>query len=235
MRLLFWQLRPVWRWVCVGLLACWALPTAAQQAPLPTPAARFLALKLVPQHVVLSGYWVEVEYGLPRHLRQSVALTAQLYHGSAGRPNAPGYAATYPGEFVRGAGVELRHRLYLRPGHHAYPTGLYVSYGPNFQHFRMTYSGLGWREVKGPNGLEYLEYGRIPVTTTINRYGVAGVVGYQAPLPPGRVFLDLYVGVGWRHGHNQSDAVAAQFQSGTSDYGHQGFYFPAGVKVGVQL
>ena len=232
MRTLFWHMRPGW-WVCASLLVCWALPAAAQQAP--TPTARFLALKVVPQHVVLSGYWVEAEYGLPRHPRQGVALTAQLYSGPAGRPNTPGYAASDPGESVRGVGAELRHRLYLRAPHQAYPTGFYFSYGPTFQHFRMTYPTLGWREVKGPNGLEYLEYGRVPNTTTINRYSAAATLGYQAPLPPGRVFLDLYAGVGWRQRHNQSDAVAAQFKSGTSDYGHRGFYFPAGVKIGVQL
>ena len=136
---------------------------------------------------------------------------------------------------MRGFGVELRHRLYLKAPTAACPTGFYVSYGPTFQHFQMTYPTLGWHEVKGPNELTYYEYSHIPHTTVINRVGAVAVAGYQVPLPPGRVFLDLYAGAGWRHSHNQSTAVAAQFQSGRSDYGHRGFYFPAGVKVGVAL
>jgi len=223
-----------WRSAGLGLLLT-VLPllAGAQQAVPPTP---FLAVKAVPQYVVQSGYWVEVERGLPRHPRHSITLTPQLYWGPAGRPNLVNYVSADRNESVRGAGLEVRHRYYLRAAKAAYPTGWYVSYGPTFQYFRMAYSTLGWREVKNPDELPHYEYGYIPSATThISRFGAAAVLGYQAPLPPGRVFLDVYAGLGLRYTHNQSEVVAAQFRSGRSDYGHRGFYFPMGVKVGIVL
>lgn len=216
-----------------ALLAVLPLLAAAQQQE---PRLPFLAVKVVPQYLVQSGYWLEVERGWLQHPRHSLTLTPQLYWGPAGRPNLVDYVSADRNESVRGVGVEVRHRYYLRAARAAYPTGWYVSYGPSFQYLRMVYPSLGWHEVKGPDGLPRYEYGYTPSESTrISRLGASAVLGYQASLPPGRVFLDIYAGLGWRYSHNPAVAAAGQFQSGRSDYGHQGFYFPAGVKVGVAL
>ena len=75
---------PTWRGAGLVLALLLGGPVAghAQQAPRP-----FWAVKTVPQYVVVSGFWLEVERGLRRHPRQSFTLAPQLYHGPAGRPN----------------------------------------------------------------------------------------------------------------------------------------------------
>lgn len=208
--------------------------SAWAQSPQPK---RFLAVKAVPQQLVMGGYWLEVEYGRRAHPRQSFTLTPQFYHGAVGRPDVETSTAYSPNreESVRGLGLAVQHRLYIGGAKTNYPSGWYVSYGGHFQHFQMRFQRPGWHEVEGPNGLPLTEYGLVHYTETINRYGVAAGLGYQAPLPPGRVFLDVYAGVGVRQSHSQSPFADSQYRSGGSDYAHRGVYFPAGLKVGVML
>ena len=223
-----------WRgfWLLLALLSIRL--TAGGQS---LPSNRALLVKFAPQHVVTSGYWLEVEQQRLRQPRQSFILTPQLYSGPAGRPDEDrGPNALNQDESVRGAGVQAQHRLYVLPSKAAaYPAGLYVSYGPHLQYFQMTFHRSGWKEVEGPGGLPYYEYGPVAFTEKITRYGGSVQVGYQAPLPPGPVFLDLFVGVGWRQSHANSEFEGSQYRSGPSDYAHRGFYFPAGVKIGVAL
>ena len=211
------------------------------------PAGPAWVLKLTPQYLVLSGCWLEVEHRGPRHPRQSFSFTPQLYAGPAGRPDATPASSQNPyyqpilaePATVRGLGLQVQHRVYLRPAPAAHPVGLYVSYGLNFQHFAVSADGaLAWQVVTGPDGLPYHEYRRDRYTETINRYGVTGQLGYQLPLAPGaRVLLDLYAGLGWRTGQSRagSASVASRYDSGPSDYGHQGLYFPVGFRIGVAL
>lgn len=199
------------------------------------PAGRSWVLKFAPQHLVVSGYWLELEQQ-SRHPRQSFTLTPQVYAGPTGRPDeARALNPLNQDESVRGFGAQGQHRFYVLPAKAAYPAGLYVSYGPHFQHFRMTFHRSSWHEIVGPGGLPYYEYGPLPFTEKITRYGGSVQVGYQAPLPPGPVFLDLFVGLGWRQSHARSAFAGSQYRSGSSDYGHRGFYLPAGVKLGVAL
>jgi len=195
-----------------------------------------LVVKVVPQYLVVSGYWVELEQQRSQHPRQSFTLTPQLYLGPLGRPDgAPYYYYWSPegqweNQKVHGFGLQGQHRFYLKASKTTYPTGWYVSYGPHFQVFQMVYHTRAWQERQGPDGLVYSEYGLVKHTTTINRYGGSVQVGYQAPLSPGRVSLDLYAGVGLRQSHG-----GAAYRVGSSDYGHRGWYFPGGVKLGVAL
>jgi hypothetical protein len=198
------------------------------------PSSRSLALKVVPQHLIMSGYWVEAELQRLRHSRQSFTLTPQLYAGPAGSPN-DGPPPRSQVVDVRGFGIQGQHRFYLLPGKAAYPSGLYVSYGPQLQYFQMQFSGQGWREVIGPGDLPYLEYGPVRSKDRITRYGASVQAGYQAPLPPGPVFVDVFVGLGWRQTHTNPGVAASRYRSGTSDYAHRGFYIPAGIKIGFAL
>ncbi|WP_375417619.1 hypothetical protein [uncultured Hymenobacter sp.] len=223
------------------LLLALSLPLspAAQGQEAPGQRAPLL-LKITPQYVVVSGYWLEVERSWRQHPGQSFTLTPQLYAGPAGHPDAatPYYqSALTPERRVRGAGLQAQHRIYLKTGPAAtYPTGLYASYGVSFQHFAVSYAGQGWQEVQDPNGLPYLELRRSRHTETTSRYGATGQAGYQVPLGA-RVLLDVYAGLGWRTGQSRSEAgpVRSQYRSGPSDYGHLGLYFPAGFKIGVAL
>ena len=220
------------------ILLCGVLGARAQEAPV-SPS---LVVKLIPQYVVVSGLWLEVEYRGARHPRQSITVTPQAYAGPVGRPDV---VTTYyqsqlqalSNETVRGAGLQVQHRLYLCPTEARYPAGLYVSYGPSFQHFTVSRNELGWTEVKDPTGLPYYEYRDVRHTETINRYGATVQAGYQLPLTQKRFSLDVYAGAGWRTGESRTggNIVASRYRSGPSDYGHQGFYFPAGFKIGVAI
>jgi hypothetical protein len=201
-----------------------------------------LLVKVVPQYVVVSGYWLEAERNWKQHPTQSFAVTAQAYAGPTGNPNGDVSIANIfspdQNRQVRGAGLQVHHRLYLDPAYSTdYPSGWYVSYGPHFQHFALSHEGLGWEVVEGPNGAPVYELRNGRHTEIINRYGASVQLGYQAPLPPGPVFLDLYVGAGWRESQSRGGSwkTSSRYRSGASNYGHEGFYFPAGFKIGVAL
>jgi hypothetical protein len=217
------------------LLLCLSLSAQGQT----TTSNRTLLVKLTPQYLVVSGYWLEVEQPWYRHPRQSFIFTPQVYAGPTGRPDASSPAplsATGQPEKVRGLGLQVLHRWYLTTTKAEYPSGLYASYGFNFQRFVVSTDALGWQEVTGPDGLPYYQYLN-ERREKINRYGATVQMGYQAPILPGRVFLDLYAGAGWRTSQSRvgSVAVSSRYRSGPSDYGHEGFYFPAGFKVGLAL
>jgi hypothetical protein len=215
---------------------------AKSQSSAPSNA---LIVKAVPQYVVVSGYWVEVEQQRQQHPRQSFTLTPQLYLGTLGHPDGPRYSAYsyWPqvempreNERVRGFGLQGQHRFYLKDSQRApYPTGFYVSYGPHLQIFQIVYDKRQWQEVQKPDGITYYEFSLKQHTATINRYGASVQVGYQAPLLPGRVSLDLYAGVGLRQSSSDDSRTESQYRTGRSDYAHRGWYFPGGVKVGVAL
>ena len=213
-------------------LALLGLRAAAQAPP-------GWALKLAPQHLVVSGLWLEAERPRTGHPRQTFTLGPQLYWGPAGRPDVqfdPGYINR--DRTVRGAGLLGQHRFYVGSetlASSAQSLGLYLGYGPQVQFFRLNFARQ-WREEIGPDGLSYLVFGSVPVPyhETVLRYGAAGHVGYQWALAS-RVLLDVYAGVGLRKSHYWSTLGESQFRSGPSDYAHEGVYFPAGFKLGVAL
>lgn len=219
------------RWVGALGMALLSLRAAAQ-----APAG--WVLKLTPQHLVLSGLWLEAEHARASQPHQTLTLGAQLYGGPAGRPDVPFDAADINRDrTVRGAGLFGQHRFYLgdkAAGNSAQPLGFYLGYGPQVQLFRLSLTRNGWREEIGPNDLPYLVFGPMPHRETVLRYGGAGQAGYQFALSS-RVLVDVYAGLGVRKSHYWSDLSESQFKSGPSDYAHQGLYFPAGFKVGVAL
>lgn len=218
--------------------ACLALGLLGGRAQAQAQTLPGWSLKLTPQYLVLSGLWLEVERSRPGHPSQTLTLGPQLYAGPTGRPDVgPDPNRLAFDETVRGAGLQAQHRCYLAAagGPRAYPTGLYLGYGPQVQFFRLNFSrGYEWREEAGPGGLPYLVYVPVRHHETVLRLGVAGQVGYQLPLAR-RVLLDVYAGVGLRHNVYWSVFEGSQYRSGPSDYAHQGVYFPAGFKLGVAL
>ena len=224
----------LYRCLILGCLLLRVAGAAAQESPF----QRNLLLKAAPQHLVVSGYWLEVEKRWTQQTRHSLVITPQLYAGPTGQPDVEAASRRIArNESVRGAGLQVQHRWYISAAEAVYPAGLYVSAGPVFQHFAVSRYEQGWTEVIDPTGLPRYEYRDIRRTETINRYGASAQLGYQAPLPPGRVFLDLYAGVGWRISQSRDDSgrTSSRYQSGPSDYGHEGFYIPAGFKIGVAL
>ena len=205
---------------------------AAAQAP-----ATSWSLKLTPQHLVLSGLWLEAEQTRAGHPSQTFTLAPQLYWGPTGRPDVQFTRNTFNhDESVRGAGLQVQHRFYLTKAafQHAFPTGFYLGYSPQVQFFRLNFARNEWHEETSPYGLPILVYGGIRYHETVVRYGVAAQAGYQFPLSE-RVLLDVYAGVGVRKSHYWSEFAESQYQSGPSDYAHEGVYFPAGFKLGIAM
>lgn len=218
------------RWLALGLLGLGGRAHGQ--------AAHRWALKLTPQHSVLSGLWLEAEHARPGHPRQTFALGPQLYWGPAGRPDAAyDPDRTRYQEVVRGAGLHGQHRFYLAApkSGRGFASGFYVGYSPQIQFFRLGFSrNWQWQEQPGPGGLPYLVYGPLRYRETVLRYGVAAQVGYQRALTSWAL-LDVYAGLGVRNSHSWSGFGESQFRSGPSDYAHEGFFLPAGFKLGVLL
>jgi hypothetical protein len=219
------------RWAGALGLALLSLQASAQ-----APAS--WVLKVAPQYVVLSGLWLEAERPRASQPRQTFTLGPQLYWGAAGRPDVP-FDPINPifDRTVRGAGLLGQHRFYLGPqaaASSAQPLGFYLGYGPQVQFFRLNFMRQ-WQEKTSPDGLPYLEFGQpAHYHETVFRYGVAAQAGYQLALASWAL-LDVYAGVGVRKSHSWSTFGESQFQSGPSDYAHEGVYFPAGFKLGVAL
>jgi hypothetical protein len=219
------------RWL--GLLALGLLGERAQCQTL-----HGWAVKLTPQHLVLSGLWLEAEHARASHPRQTFTLGPQLYWGPTGRPDVA-HDPTHQlyNEVVRGAGMQGQHRFYLGAprSEQAFASGFYVGYSPQIQFFRLGFlRNWQWREEPGPGGLPYLVYGPSRYHETVLRYGVAAQAGYQLALTSWAL-LDVYAGLGVRESYSRSDFGASQFRSGASDYAHEGLFFPAGFKLGMAL
>jgi hypothetical protein len=195
------------------------------------------SLKVTPQYIVLSGLWLEAEQVRAGHPSQTFTLAPQLYWGPTGRPDVQFTRnIVNHDEAVRGAGLQVQHRFYLSKAgfSHAFPTGFYLGYSPQVQFFRLGFSRNEWHEETSPYGLPYLIYGGVRYHETVVRYGLAGQAGYQFALSA-RMLLDVYAGVGVRKSHYRSEFAESQYQSGPSDYAHEGVYFPAGFKLGIAM
>lgn len=215
----------------------WAASLALGTAPAAAQAPARWALKATPQHLVLSGYWLEAEHARPGHPRQTLTLGPQLYWGPAGHPDAVRDPAGLNRDpRVRGGGLQLQQRFYLGAAATAgaVPTGFYLGYGPQVQVFRLSVARLQWYEEASATGIPFLTYGLVRHPETVLRYGVAGQLGYQWQLGR-RALLDVYAGLGVRKSHYWSEYQESQFRSGPSDYAHEGLYVPAGFKLGVVL
>lgn len=219
------------RWAGAFGLALLSLRAAAQSPP-------GLTLKLTPQHLLMSGLWLEGERPRAGHPRQTFTLGAQLYAGPTGRPDVP-FNPNDPNRArtVRGGGLVGQHRFYLGtstlPGS-AQPLGFYLGYGPQVQAFWLGFERREWHDETGPGDLPYLVFGPVAYRETALRYGAAGQAGYQFAVAS-RVLVDVYAGLGLRASHVRQSLASSQFQSGPSDYAHGGLFIPAGFKVGVVL
>jgi hypothetical protein len=195
-------------------------------------------LKITPQHLMMSGLWLEAEHSRARHPRQTLTLGLPLYWGRATRPDVPfNPNDSNRDRTVRGAGLLAQHRFYLgtkMAANSAQPLGFYVGYGPQVQVFRLGFERREWHDETGPGNLPYLVFGPVPYRETVLRYGAAGQAGYQFAVAS-RVLIDVYAGVGLRKSHLWASLPESQFRSGPSDYAHEGLFFPAGFKVGVTL
>ncbi|OON69794.1 hypothetical protein [Hymenobacter sp. CRA2] len=231
-------MRPVYAigWAAGFLLnATLISPSRAQQLiPAATPApkqARTWVVKLNAFQPLVRGYHAEIERVLPAHPRTSLGLTLQAYRGSVTEFGVR--REVQPDERVRGYGAELLYRVYLTGADPTPLTGFYVGAGPQLQRFKMTFQADGWQNLLADNGLYYLQKGPVPYNETITRYGAAAVAGYQGPLDIGPLFLDFYVGLGWRQSSFRSAFPESRYRSSSFDYAARGLYLPAGFKLGI--
>ncbi|KUG09356.1 hypothetical protein [Solirubrum puertoriconensis] len=221
------------RWHTLGaglLLLSMSAAAQTQEAP---PRPHTALLKVNAFQPLARSYQLEFEKQLPGHPKHSLSLTPQLYRGRVTQLTSD--HEVQPDERMRGWGLELLHRTYLIPNTDAALAGFYLAYGPQYQRLEMQFKANGWQQLLANDGLTYYQYGPIDYTETIRRYGATAVLGYQSPLDLGRVYLDFYLGIGYRNTQFTSAFPKSRYRTGLLDYGYQGFYMPAGFKIGFSL
>lgn len=204
-----------------------SLGAAQAQTPLPPVRSYSGTLDLIP--VMASGYQLSGEKRWGPAQRLALVVTPQLYRGPVQDITSD---LTEGRNRVRGYGLALQHRYYL-PARTRDLEGVYLGYGPHYQHFALAFAAPSWQPEVAANGLTYYEYRVRPQTQTVNRYGAAAVVGRQWVLPDLPVVVDLYVGLGLRHARTRASLPGNYYASGLSDYGARGLYVPVGLRVGV--
>ena len=217
------------RFHLVGLGALLVGSPTAVQAQVPTPPAQTYNVKLDLAPMLASGYHVSLEKVWGPAYRQALVVTPQFYRGNIQEPTSD---LTEGQNQVRGYGVAVQHRIYLNE--RTTPLeGFYFSYGPQYQHFELQFQGPSWEPEVAPSGLTYYEYRSRNQQETVDRYGASAVLGGQFFLPELPVFLDIFVGLGWRTSSSRSTLSGNRYASGMSDYGATGHYLPVGFRVGV--
>ncbi|WP_133257156.1 hypothetical protein [Hymenobacter edaphi] len=225
-----YRLRP-WALVAGGLLALGGAAWAQAPAAPPAPGAKHgysVQAGLFP--LLARGYHLGAAKLLGPQRRHALVVTPQWYGGrvqgltsriSAGAP-----------DHVRGYGLEVQHRIFLGPREVA-QEGFYVGYGGGYQRFTLDYQAKNWLPELRDDGLTYYEFRLREQQTAIRRYATALVVGGQVFLPDTPVFLDMYLGLGFRWARRRATAAGWSYERNSLDYGHAGQYTPVGLRVGV--
>ena len=208
-------------------VVCASLGAAQAQTPTPPTRKYTGTLDLVP--LLASGYQLSGEKRWGAAQRQALVVTPQLYRG----PVQPITSELREGRHgVRGYGLALQHRLYV-PVRTTVWEGLYLGYGPHYQHFALAFAAPSWQPERAANGLTYYEYRVRPQTATVDRVGAAAVAGRQWVLPDLPVVVDVYLGLGLRHARTRASLPGNPYGRNRSDYGASGLYLPLGFRVGV--
>lgn len=143
-----------------GMLARWlagwgVVGGTLGAAPAQTPAApvrRYTGtLDLVP--VLASGYQLSLEKRWGAAQQVALVVTPHLYRGSVQEITSTAREGRH---VVRGYGLALQHRLYL-PVRTPPWDGLYLGYGPHYQHFALAFVAPSGPPERAANGLLYYE------------------------------------------------------------------------------
>lgn len=193
--------------------------------------SRLWAIKFSPQHLLIDGYYLEVEKHVSAASNHSFIISPQFYSGKTKTVDKlSGRESSYEAARFNGFGTQIMHRIYradpIKPGRKQY-----LAYGFNLHRFTVDYAVLGWGEVVGNDGLRYYRYIWHPKQDKIKRVGGVVMFGAQNPIFNSRFITDLYGGIGLRSG-SSSDSAVNRFQENILDYGSSGIYLAMGLKLG---
>ena len=202
-----------------------------------TLGARPLYLKISLQHLLINGLHVDIEKPHKYNKRRSLVLSPRFY---SGRTHTVDLFSGRSGEEednaqVLGFGAEIQQRWYLSTKTDITRKRTYVAYGLNLHHFAVAFEKEAWVEETASDGLAYYQYRMRPYQEKIYQWGAVAMFGAQNPLSIPRTILDIFVGVGYHNSHGQTTYHKLRYNQGFMDYGYTGFYFLAGLKLGLTI
>ena len=191
---------------------------------------RVWTVKFSPQHLLVNGYYAEIEKRVSATSNHSFILSPQYYSGKTKTiDKLAGRETSYEAARVSGYGAQFMHRIYrpdpIKPGRKQY-----FAYGFNFHQFTVDYAVLGWGVVKEGNGIEYIKYTFHEKQAKVERIGAIAMFGAQNPIFNSRFVTDIYGGIGIRSG--SSNSALNHFDANILDFGSSGFYLAMGLKLG---
>jgi len=133
---------------------------------------------------------------------------------------------------ISGFGLGLYHKLYLNTGDN---NRVMIAYGATYRHIDVTYQDEGFIPFT-QNGLDYYQYKNF--TDVLKNTSVLAniYVSARAVDIPNSFFLDAYMGGGYKFAKQES--MYSGFRAYNAlmyDYGHKGFVFLLGIKLGLQF
>jgi len=125
-----------------------------------------------------------------------------------------------------GGGLDVNYKYFLDARR-----SFYQAAGLSYTHFNIDYWGMGWDNYV-EDGLQYHAYALDYRTQHINRLGANIIFGYQPPVRKAFLF-DIFWGIAYRHSFSDKDKPS--FNRYMFSYGHTGFVFLSGVRIGFGL
>lgn len=178
---------------------------------------------LVPQYTISGGLRFDIDRSLSKTSNQWLIVSPQVFMVTGGR---------YDHEFesLYGAGIDVKHRVFLAPGS-LKPQKYYFEYGGMFQYFSIT-DTRSYSISYVEDGIEYFGVEEGEINTKLYKYGGNFHLGYQW-LIGDKAWFDLYAGAGIRISHNnRNEGFDTWYNNYWFDYGYSGTLLDAGFRMG---
>lgn len=189
-------------------------------------------VKFSPQHLLINGYYAELEKKVSASSNHSFTFSPQYYSGKTKTiDKLAGRESSYEASRVKGFGGELMHRIY-RPDPVKTGKKQYFAYGLNFHHFTVDYAVYGLGKVVS-DGVETYRYSWHAKQDKVERVGAVAIFGAQNPIFNSRFVTDIYGGIGVRSG--SSNNALNHFDANILDFGSSGVYLALGLKLGYSF
>ncbi len=213
------------------------LPTFAQQIePAELPNQPTNAISFVPQYAFFNGIRIDYEKRI-KNTDHWLVIAPQFFLDAANTNYYNSRSNSYDNyESMTGIGINLYYKSIVYKSNKVnWKSGLprhslYLSAGPNYQHFTLTNT----EEVAVPyieDGTTYYKFDVQEVKKSINRFGGIGNVGWQLAFD--RFLLDLYLGVAIKYSMDENGELIKTNSPQWTDMSYSGILLDGGVRVGM--
>lgn len=127
---------------------------------------------------------------------------------------------------IAGGGLDVNYKYFVNA-----PRSFYHAAGISYTRFKIDYWGMAWENYT-EDGLQYHAYVLDYRTQHINRLGINAFFGCQVPARNAFLF-DIFWGFAYRHSFSNKDKPS--FNRTMLSYGHTGFVFLTGVRIGFGI